>query len=382
MKAIRNTVIIFTLLMLAALAVFLFMISGIKIKGDVSSSYSSADLAGYGIALDRLRDVFENGRTQLLRTVLIFWSAILISGYLFIYLVYSQLVKPVREMEDFASEIAKGNLDVNLPRHKHNIFGNFTESFDIMREELRSSKKRENDAHKAKREMVAELSHDLKTPVATIGATCEVLDMKYRMKIRDGSESEVKEAEDMLEKISYIKDKSDVINELVDSVFHATEDEIEEIKVVVRETESGVITSFFESYRDYADIVFDNDMIPCLVLLDKLRMKQVIDNIIGNSLKYAGTAIHVRYTETDELPNAGGTKSRFVKIRISDSGPGVVEEDLPLIAEKFARGRNAEDKSGYGLGLYLVNYYMEKMGGGMNYYNDDGFVVELLVRKV
>ena len=57
-------------------------------------------------------------------------------------------------------------------------------------------------------------------------------------------------------------------------------------------------------------------------------------------------------------------------------------DDLPLLAEKYYRGKNASNKSGYGLGMYLCKTYMNKQGGGMEYYNDNGFVVELLLRKV
>ena len=199
--------------------------------------------------------------------------------------------------------------------------------------------------------------------------------------MKNGSPEEQKDAGDTIEKLGYIKDKSDVINELVDNVFRATEDEIDEIKVIARETESTVIESFFESYKDCANIIFDDHIPACLVLIDKLRMKQVIDNVISNSLKYANTDIHVSFVESEELASKDGSMSKFIKIKIKDEGSGVCDEDLPRIIEKFARGKNAEDKSGYGLGLFLVNFYMEKQGGGMNYYNDNGFVVELLVRK-
>ena len=59
-----------------------------------------------------------------------------------------------------------------------------------------------------------------------------------------------------------------------------------------------------------------------------------------------------------------------------------VSDDLPLIAEKYYRGSNTGDETGYGLGMYLAKTYMDRQGGGMEYYNDDGFVVELLLRKV
>ncbi len=58
------------------------------------------------------------------------------------------------------------------------------------------------------------------------------------------------------------------------------------------------------------------------------------------------------------------------------------EEELAQITGKYFRGSNAAGQVGYGLGMYLVKWYMEKQGGGLEYYNERGFVVELLVRKV
>ena len=111
-------------------------------------------------------------------------------------------------------------------------------------------------------------------------------------------------------------------------------------------------------------------------------MEQVIDNVVGNSNKYAGTDIRVSFSQTEEMPMADGSKAGFIKITIKDNGPGVDRDDLPLIAEKYYRGNNASNQTGYGLGMYLVKTYMGKQGGGLEYYNDNGFVVELLLRKV
>ena len=72
----------------------------------------------------------------------------------------------------------------------------------------------------------------------------------------------------------------------------------------------------------------------------------------------------------------------FVRIRIADEGPGVSEEELPLLMQKYYRGSAAKGKTGFGLGLYLVRSYMEKQGGGAEVYNDGGFVVELYLKKV
>jgi len=400
MKKIRKLLIIYTIVMAAALGIMVILWKNMKtIMGSVAS-YNAEELEIYKKIWNNLNDNMVNGQNLMLKYMVIFWAVLLVLGYTLILVVYRFEIKPVSEMENFASEIAKGNLDVPLPIHKNNMFGNFTESFDIMREELKASKERELEAEKAKREMVAELSHDLKTPVATIRATCEVLDLIYRKDIEklenelkakadNFNDTDKEEAEQRLsglksnlEKIGYIYNKSDMINELVGSVFRATLDDMQEIKIEPKENESVTIESYFEGLKEYGNIIMDNHIPECLVYMDKLRMEQVIDNIVGNSYKYAGTDIHVSFDETEMVLPGNGNKASFIKITIRDAGPGVSEDDLPLLTEKFHRGSNAADKQGYGLGLYLANHYMEKQGGGMEYYNDNGFVVELLVKKV
>ena len=400
MKKIRKLLIIYTIVMAAALGIMVILWKNMKtIMGSVAS-YNAEELEIYKKIWNNLNDNMVNGQNLMLKYMVIFWAVLLVLGYTLILIVYRFEIKPVSEMENFASEIAKGNLDVPLPIHKNNMFGNFTESFDIMREELKASKERELEAEKAKREMVAELSHDLKTPVATIRATCEVLDLIYRKDIEklenelkakadNFNDTDKEEAEQRLsglksnlEKIGYIYNKSDMINELVGSVFRATLDDMQEIRIEPKENESATIESYFEGLKEYGNIIMDNHIPECLVYMDKLRMEQVIDNIVGNSYKYAGTDIHVSFDETEMVLPDNGNKASFIKITIRDAGPGVSEDDLPLLTEKFHRGSNAADKQGYGLGLYLANHYMEKQGGGMEYYYDNGFVVELLVKKV
>ena len=169
------------------------------------------------VAWDDRQETWQMQEKQLRKTLLIIWGTITAAGYLFLMVVYLVVVKPIREFEEFAGAVAKGHLDVQLPRRRLNLFGNFTESFDMMREELRNAQEREVKANKAKREMAAGLGHDIKTPVATIQAACEVLEAKYSGE------------KDIMDKMSVISARTETINRLVNNLFHSTLEELEEL---------------------------------------------------------------------------------------------------------------------------------------------------------
>ncbi len=390
MKQIRSAAIGFTVFMLVVLSFLITKLKTFSFSVGSVDSYTDEELKIYRNIWQKIIHDIEAETKELFIWFLILWIIFLVCGYLLMFIIYRTQIKPVRELEDFATEISKGNLDIPLPIRKGNSSDSFTESFDRMREELKASKEREMAAERAKREMVAELSHDLKTPVATIKATCEVLEMTYRKKADEelktpGQAADntgiAEERDNILEKIGYIAAKAETINKLVENVFRANLDDMDEVKINVGEYDSREIQRFFEEIKDYGNIIIDNDIPACLVKMDKLRMEQVIDNVIGNSYKYAGTDIHVSFDAAAiNLPT--GNKQQFIEITIKDSGAGVPEDELPLIVEKYYRGKNSAEKTGYGLGLYLVKMYMEKQGGGMECFNDNGFTVKLYVSKV
>ncbi|MBP5495313.1 MAG: HAMP domain-containing histidine kinase [Lachnospiraceae bacterium] len=312
------------------------------------------------------------------------WVIMLLSGYILLILFHLSFVKPVKELQKFSEEIAKGNLDEPLPIKKNNLFGNFVEAFDQMREELRDSRKREVKAEVARKEMVTDLSHDIKTPISVIKVACEVLEAKSKKKLKENanSEDEKKDIEYTLEKVSTISQKADLISSLMTNVMHSTLDDIDKISVNPVETDSRILKDFFNNLKNYGNIIIENDVPPAIVYMDRLRMEQVIDNVVGNSHKYAGTDIRVNFSETSALSSDGESKDNFIRITIKDSGKGVKEDELSLITQKYFRGSNSKETSGYGLGMYLVKRYMEMQFGGMEYYNDNGFTVDLLLKKI
>ncbi len=376
MKGFRRIVVTYMLLMLVALIALVNMFNGIDLKSVDLGDVSDKELEIYKDLWGRFQDSVSVNQAQILKIIIIFWAAVFVIGLLLLVLIYLMELKPIGEMESFANEIAKGNLDVPLPVHKNKLFINLVESFDIMRLELKAAKEREAASERAKRELVGELSHDIKTPVATIQATCEVLELKYGNKLKESDDEEVS---NLLDKIGTISTKAETINALVNNMFKATLEDSEEIRFNVLERDSKDIEVYFKNLVDYGNIILDNHIPECLLYYDSMRMEQVIDNIIGNSYKYAHTDIHVSF---EEVSGFGDTGDKYIKIKVKDSGPGVLDDELPLIIEKFYRGKGTDEKSGYGLGMYLANWYMTKQGGGMEYYNDDGFVVELFVKKV
>ncbi|MBO5622963.1 MAG: HAMP domain-containing histidine kinase [Butyrivibrio sp.] len=358
---------------------------------ELSSLYASGalilDLEVNGeyvgkVAFDDKKEHFENTRSQFMTAATILWGAVLLAGYLLLFYMYKVFLKPIKELKDFATDIAKGDLDKPLPIRKTNMFGSFVEGYDMMREQVKLSIDRERKSEIARKELIQGLSHDIKTPLAVIGATCEVLDLKYSRKLKDADESETAEHSDTLDKIRTISEKAASVSSLMSDVMHTSLEDIEKIEVTVSEESTVILEDRIKSLSSFGNIIMENHIHPCLVYMDRQRMDQVIENIISNSAKYAGTDITVTFSQTKDILMENGKAGSFIKIKIRDEGPGVPDSDLPLISEKYYRGKNSAGKSGYGLGLFLCKMYMNKQGGGMEYYNDNGFVVELLLRKV
>lgn len=275
------------------------------------------------------------------------------------YAVYldNSIFRPFRKLQAFAHHVAAGELDFPLEMDKGNKFGAFTESFDLMRDELAKARESERIANESKKELVASLSHDIKTPVASIKAVSEIMAVKSH-------------DEEQKRQLTVINAKADQINTLITNMFNATLEELQRLSVTVTEQPSTLLYDMIKN-ADYNNSAMITAIPECMILADMQRLLQVIDNIISNSYKYAGTSIHVtsRFHES------------YLEIKFKDFGQGVSPEEVPLLFHKFYRAKNAADKSGTGLGLYISKYLMNKMSGDMECKNeDDGFAVTIKLR--
>lgn len=304
------------------------------------------------------------GFRHLRMTIIIALAAagVLIIAGVFAYGIYvrNNIVRPFSKMEEFAGKVAEGNLNEPLMMEKNNMFGVFSESFDIMREELNASKQREIALQKKEKELVASLSHDLKTPVTGIKLTTELMKAKLEAK---GDDS------DMHEKLDNIWKKADQIDVLVTDLFTSTLDDLGEVKISMEDVPSTVLKEIIAKYDDKEKV--REDKLPAVIIhTDPKRMSQVIGNVIHNSYKYADTAIDVDYKVVE----------KNLEMRIKDHGPGVPADEIELITNKFYRGKDQKNEEGSGLGLYIAKTLMEKMGGDLIPESDgDGLSITLII---
>lgn len=312
---------------------------------------------GTAVIPDPDKSGYDLIRAKLITAVAVI-VAILIAAVIFygIY-VYRTIIVPFGRMETFAEKVANGDLDVPVLTQKSNIFGAFTESFDIMREELKASRSREDALKIKEKEMIASLSHDLKTPITGIKLICELLSVKISDSYITG-------------KVNDIHQKAEQLNILVSDLLSSTLDDLSEMNVECREEEASVLHELVAEH-DTRSLAKEDDIPECIISIDRIRLSQVIGNIISNSYKYAGTSIDVGYCIND----------RFLDMSLRDHGDGVPEVELPLITDKFYRGKvNSAGKDGNGLGLYIASELMKRMNGELICScADKGMTITLLI---
>ncbi len=326
--------------------------------------YNDNEYLGKLIIYNDYDDNLHENRKSLYLTCFTLISVFLFICIIFAVYIYISVFKPFNKLQLFAKNVAMGNLDVPLEMDKQNVFGAFTESFDIMRDELKSARLAEQVANKSKKELVAQLSHDIKTPVASIKVVSELLTAK----VQNGKEITVND----IQHFDTIGKKSDQINTLITNMFNATLEELQELKVDVSEQSSQNITDIICT-TDYFSKVQAIDIPECLIYADLNRLTQVIDNIISNSYKYANTDIELKSSFDDD----------FLLIEFLDFGNGVSEDELPLLFNKFYRAKNSDGKSGTGLGLYISRYLMNKMHGEIMCENtQNGFKITIMLKLI
>lgn len=349
--------------LIIGITVLLIILSGTKDTSDrraekildANEISQLIDMGEYEKAREKLADFqdslrnpvdIENNNTKVL---VICCAAVLCIVLVFLY-VYFKILRPFDKMKDFASEVAKGNFDVPLKYERSNYFGAFTWAFDIMRKEITSARMAEHEAVENNKTVIATLSHDIKTPIASIRAYAEGLEANLDVSPERRSRY-----------LQVMMKKCDEVTELTNDLFLHSLSDMGRIEIKPEEID---LVPFMEQTvaditADKSDVIFIKPDFSPVISADKKRMTQLVENLINNSRKYAKTDIRISMTEKDN----------FVQVSFSDMGSGIPDEDMPFITDKFYRGKNCGNENGSGLGLYIVKYIAEKSGGRVELQN-------------
>ena len=282
----------------------------------------------------------------------------------------------LRLLENAAEQFGERNFSIRVATEERDELGRLEAAFNRMAKRLEKSAARFRELDTLKSDFVSSVSHELRTPLTTIKALTRLL--------MRGELAEEKRRE-YLETISVECDRQiDLVLNLLDlsriegGVFRLSMDRVS-VAEVIRSCVKAE-TSAAEKRRHKLEIEPFADVPP--VCADPKALRRVVSNLIENSIKYTpdGGSIQVSaHREND-----------FVCITVTDNGRGIPPEDLPVLFDKFHRGRPAQhsaamrdatddaefledaDVSGVGLGLYLGKNVMERMNGRITVYTQVG----------
>lgn len=271
--------------------------------------------------------------------------------------IYKSILCPFEKMKEFAQKLAQGDFDIPLNYERSNYFGEFTWAFDSMRREITKVRACEKEAIENNKTVIATLSHDIKTPIASIRAYAEGLEANLDTSV-----------EKRYRYLAVLIKKCDEVTALTNDLFLHSVSDLDKLKIMVEPTEVVSLTEniIAQLLADNGDIRYKNPNFTVMVLLDEKRFAQIIENIINNSRKYAKTKMDIWIVKT----------ASCIEFHFRDYGQGIPDKDVPFIFEKFYRGSNVKEEQGSGLGLYIVKYITEQMQGNILLHNHmDGLEV-------
>lgn len=281
---------------------------------------------------------------------------IIFIGVIFGY-IYFAMLRPFEKLKGFAEEISRGNFDIPLEYERSNYFGAFTWAFDSMRREIVRSRACEREAVENNKTVIATLSHDIKTPIASIRAYTEGLEAKL-----DSTPEKRKKH------LGVIIRKCDEVSRLTNDLFLHSLSDLDKLVITPEDIElcGFMENAVSEIAADNNDVHFRKPYFSAIISADPKRLMQITENLIANARKYAKSDTDVYITLTDGM----------AEIHFRDHGKGIPDENMPFVFGKFYRGKNSDGEQGSGLGLYIVKHITEQMKGSIMLHNhSDGLEV-------
>ena len=289
-------------------------------------------------------------------------------SFLFTRYQVRQILRPVNALVQAAQRVESGDLSTPVGYQGEDEFSGVCAAFDHMQQHLLTEREKNARYEQARTDLVAGISHDLRTPLTSVQG--------YLKGLRDGVASTEEKRAQYVD-IAYRKACD--MEVLLQRLFDFSRMETGSLPL------SPVRADLGEFVRDYirgtegelaqrgGRFVLRGAPAPHPVRMDTGQMGRVLANLTDNALRYAGAEPLVL---TLTVWRGGGTE----RLRFADNGRGVPEEQLPFLFEQFWRGdasRSGKNGEGSGLGLYIVRHIVEAHGGTVTAWNDGGLVFEI-----
>ncbi|MBO4701534.1 MAG: HAMP domain-containing histidine kinase [Lachnospiraceae bacterium] len=305
--------------------------------------------------------VVVNGQTSfaitqesLLSALIGIFCVIVLTGIVLVNWLMYGFIKPINQLKKALHSIENGDYDTSLIKPKQAEFEGLFKDFESMRIKLKENRDRRNLAEKQNKELIANITHDLKTPITSIRG--------YVEGIMDG----VADTDEKMDRyIKTIYNKANALNALINELTGYSKIDAREItynfgRISVDEYFGDCASEMiFDLQEQGVKFVYDNRVKKSTaVLADPVQLSKVIHNIISNSVKYKSperSVIRMRIKDMGE----------YIQVDVRDNGMGIPKEDTEKIFDRFFRSdvsRNS-DKGGNGIGLSIAKKIIEDHGG-------------------
>jgi signal transduction histidine kinase len=310
---------------------------------------------GAAVILERIRtnDEFDAGIFGVARyfMVLIFFALLVIISNALTYRFSRTIIRPLDILSEGVKQIHDNNLAYRIIYGANDEFFQVCEAFNEMAGRLELSVVQQQKDAANRRELIAGISHDLRTPLTSIKGYLE------------GLETGVAATPEMQKNyFAVIKNKAADLEHIIEQLFLFSKLDMDEFPLAIRRVDLSLVVSDMiqEAGNEYARrglSLHSSDMQGGLFVdADVVWLRDVIINVLENSVKYKTKEQGaMTITCTDGTPHA--------ELRLSDDGPGVPAEQLEKLFDVFFRSDPSRNKKGSGIGLAIGRKIIERMGG-------------------
>lgn len=262
------------------------------------------------------------------------------------------VLKPVQRLGDAARRLGEGELDHRLDVSGTDELADLSHTFNKTAEALEKKVADMSAREESSRRFVADMSHELRTPLTALTAVAEVL------------EEEVDDLDPMIAPaVALVVSETRRLNDLVENLMEVTRFDAGTARLVLDDVNvADQVTACIDA-RAWLDAVELDAERGIVVRLDPRRLDVILANLIGNALKHGGSPVRVSVTVEGE----------WLVIAVQDNGPGIPEEVLPHVFDRFYKASASRPKSdGSGLGLSIAMENAHIHGGDITAANVAG----------